>query len=117
MSYQAKSASAGGLTRRDRAVMEVLEEAAASGSVMPSMDEICTRLGIASKATVFRSFEDLEQRGYIRRHRHAARAIEILRPAGLTRDQRIEAILAEFCKTASPPSSVDALREILQRLL
>lgn len=49
------------------------------GSVAPSFDEIATAVDLKSKSNVVRLLDALEERGYIRRTRGRARAIEIVR--------------------------------------
>src|SRR3546814_4612694 len=51
----------------------------ASGGVSPSFAEIRDRLGLEARSGVFRLVDALEARGHIRRLRHRARAIEVIR--------------------------------------
>lgn len=47
------------------------------GGVCPSYDEIRETMGLASRSGVFRMLNELEERGYIQRLYHRARAIDL----------------------------------------
>ncbi len=47
--------------------------------IAPSCEEIAAALGLASKSGVSRLLRGIEERGYIRRLPHRARAIEVIR--------------------------------------
>lgn len=49
--------------------------------VSPAFSEILEALGVSSKSAAHRLLTGLEERGYIRRLPHRARAIDVLRPA------------------------------------
>jgi repressor LexA len=68
------------LTPRQREILAALEEGIARTGYAPTVRELCTALGLRSTATVHQHLHQLEQRGYIRRSAHHARAIEFLVP-------------------------------------
>lgn len=71
------------LTSRQKLVLDYIEQVTHDrGGVAPSYKEIAEALDIASKNTVYRTVNALEERGFIRRLRDRARAIEVIRSSG-----------------------------------
>jgi SOS-response transcriptional repressor LexA len=66
-----------GLTPRQRELLAYLSER----ELCPSYAEIGNALGIGHKSAVISLLNGLEERGYIRRLKNRARAIEVLHPA------------------------------------
>lgn len=66
-----------GLTKSQADVLNALRTLTVDG-IAPSFDEIKDRVGLASKSAVHRILGRLEDRGYIRRLYHKARAIELI---------------------------------------
>ena len=73
------------LTRKQRELLQFIQERLADSGVSPSFDEMKEALGLKSKSGVHRLITGLEERGFIRRLPHRARALEIMR---LAEDQR-----------------------------
>jgi repressor LexA len=70
------------LTERQRQVLGFLRESEEHGQC-PSYKEIADRIGFNSNSNVHRVIIALEERGFIRRIPHRARAIEVIKPAGV----------------------------------
>ena len=66
------------LTRRQREILDYLNEYSGDHGYAPSFDEIAERFDYASLATVHEHLSNLERKGYIKRSYHESRAIEIL---------------------------------------
>jgi len=69
------------LTRKQLELLDFIRERVAAEGVAPSFDEMKDALGLRSKSGIHRLIVALEERGFIRRLAHRARAIEVLRPA------------------------------------
>ena len=69
------------LTQKQSELLAFLKSHMDIHDVPPSFDEMRDALGLASKSGIHRLVSGLEERGFIRRLRNRARAIEILRPA------------------------------------
>ena len=67
------------LTRKQRELLLFINERLGADGVSPSFDEMKEALGLKSKSGIHRLITGLEERGFIRRLPHRARAIEILR--------------------------------------
>ena len=67
------------LTRKQKDLLLLIRDRLAADSVPPSFDEMKTALGLRSKSGIHRLITALEERGFIRRLPHRARALEILR--------------------------------------
>lgn len=72
------------LTRKQKELLILIHDRVASEGVPPSFDEMKEALGLRSKSGIHRLITGLEERGFIKRLPHRARALEILRlPEGM----------------------------------
>ncbi len=69
------------LTRKQRELLQFIQDRLAETGVSPSFDEMKDALGLKSKSGVHRLITGLEERGFIRRLPHRARALEVMRLA------------------------------------
>lgn len=67
------------LTRKQLDLLEFIHERVQSDGVPPSFDEMKDALDLRSKSGIHRLITALEERGFIRRLAHRARAIEIVK--------------------------------------
>ncbi len=67
------------LTKKQLALLEFIHNRLQQDGVPPSFDEMKTALNLRSKSGIHRLITALEERGFIRRLAHRARAIEIIR--------------------------------------
>ena len=66
------------LTRRQRAVLDVIRDFIATHGYSPSLEEIGDALGLSSVATVHKHVTHLVEKGYVRRAWNQNRSIEIV---------------------------------------
>ncbi|EWY36827.1 LexA family transcriptional regulator [Skermanella stibiiresistens SB22] len=67
------------LTRKQYELLLFINDRLGEGAVSPSFDEMKDALGLKSKSGIHRLITGLEERGFIRRLPHRARALEVLR--------------------------------------
>jgi repressor LexA len=67
------------LTRKQRDLLEFIHRRVQRDGVPPSFDEMKEALDLRSKSGIHRLITALEERGFIRRLAHRARAIEIVK--------------------------------------
>ena len=67
------------LTRKQYELLIFIDKCLKKTGVSPSFDEMKDALGLASKSGIHRLILGLEERGFIRRLPHRARALEVLR--------------------------------------
>lgn len=67
------------LTRKQKELLLFIRTALAQEGVTPSFDEMRQALGLKSKSGIHRLIMGLEERGFIKRLPHRARALEILK--------------------------------------
>jgi repressor LexA len=67
------------LTEKQHQLLMFIDERLSASGVAPSFEEMKNALGLHSKSGVHRLVKALEERGFIRRLPHRARALEILR--------------------------------------
>jgi repressor LexA len=70
------------LTRKQKELLLLIRDRLAVDGVPPSFDEMKEALGLKSKSGIHRLITGLEERGFIKRLPHRARALEILRMPG-----------------------------------
>jgi repressor LexA len=85
------------LTRKQHELLLFIHERLGQGGVSPSFDEMKDALGLKSKSGIHRLITGLEERGFIRRLPHRARALEVLRmPEGVEASRAKQAARAKF---------------------
>lgn len=67
------------LTRKQYELLMFIDESLKKGGVSPSFDEMKEALGLKSKSGIHRLITGLEERGFIRRLPHRARALEVMK--------------------------------------
>lgn len=91
------------LTRKQQELLLFINRRLSEGGVSPSFDEMKDALHLRSKSGIHRLITGLEERGFIRRLPHRARALEVLRlPDGLG--------MAEAAATADKPFSPNVIK-------
>ena len=70
------------LTRKQHELLRYISDRLAEDGICPSFDEMKDALGLKSKSGVHRLITALEERGFVRRLRYRARALEVLRSPG-----------------------------------
>jgi repressor LexA len=84
------------LTRKQRELLKFIQERLADTGISPSFDEMKEALGLKSKSGVHRLITGLEERGFIKRLPHRARALDVVR---LPEDQTAKAVQAQAPRT------------------
>lgn len=85
------------LTAKQKELLLYIHNHIKEDGVSPSFDEMKTALNLASKSGIHRLITALEERGFIRRLPHRARALEVLK-------------LPESATTSAPPRGRQAFR-------
>jgi repressor LexA len=67
------------LTRKQLELLQLIDERMRRDGVPPSFDEMKDALGLRSKSGIHRLITALEERGFIRRLAHRARALEVVK--------------------------------------
>lgn len=78
--HQFPGSAAGGLTDRQRRILETIKESVESRGYPPSMREIGESVGLTSTSSVKHQLSALETKGFLRRDPHRPRAIEVVLP-------------------------------------
>ena len=96
------------LTRKQLDLLKFIHARSLQSGVSPSFDEMKEALNLRSKSGIHRLITALEERGFIRRLAHRARAIEILKmPEGMETPRPSNVIEADFSR--KPPSAVELM--------
>jgi repressor LexA len=89
------------LTRKQHELLTFIDHHLKSTGFSPSFEEMKSALQLKSKSGIHRLISALEERGFLRRHHHRARALEVLR---LPEAIGVRAAAAEPPPTAAPPA-------------
>ncbi|OPZ07803.1 MAG: LexA repressor [candidate division BRC1 bacterium ADurb.BinA292] len=106
------------LTRRQREMLNVIEQFIEENRYSPTLEEIADQLGLSSLATVHKHLQNLEQKGLIRRQWNHSRAIEVtskarVRGNGLPLMGEVAAGLP--IEAIENPEYIDVPRELVGR--
>lgn len=75
------------LTKKQHQLLTFIDEHISEKGISPSFDEMKEALNLKSKSGIHRLISALEERGFLRRLRHRARALEVLkRPEEMARE-------------------------------
>jgi repressor LexA len=91
------------LTRKQHQLLLFIHQHLGEHGVSPSFDEMKNALGLRSKSGIHRLITALDERGFIRRLAHRARAVEILRLP-----ENLRAVTESGSAPATPPTAAPA---------
>lgn len=92
------------LTKKQKALLIYIHERMSVDDIPPSFEEMKDALGLKSKSGIHRLISALEERGYIQRLPHRARAMEIIRlPDSFAKN---DTSMAEEPKPAAPSAAI-----------
>src|SRR6056297_4360727 len=102
------------LTKKQLDLLEFIHKRVQRDGVPPSFDEMKDALDLRSKSGIHRLITALEERGFIRRLAHRARAIEIVRLPDMIADggqdrSRFVPRVVEGDRRSAPPKPANAL--------
>ena len=66
------------LSKRQKQILDFLQEYVAENGYAPSYEEIADHFGLSSLATVHEHLENLRRKGYIRKSYNESRSIELI---------------------------------------
>ena len=96
------------LTRKQLELLELIDTRMKRDGVPPSFDEMKDALNLRSKSGIHRLITALEERGFIRRLAHRARAIEVVRmPEAL--EGRVARVIEGGAPPPPPPAPARAM--------
>jgi len=99
----------GMLTRKQYELLMFIDQRLRATGVSPSFDEMKDALDLKSKSGIHRLITGLEERGFIRRLAHRARALEVLRMPDNAADQPLPPPTRAFSPTVIKGSFSQAL--------
>lgn len=98
------------LTRKQMELLEFIQKRVAEDGIPPSFDEMKDALELRSKSGIHRLITALEERGFIRRLAHRARALEIVRlPEALEKTEEAPAFEPEVIDGGKRPRPAGAM--------
>ena len=92
------------LTRKQHELLSFIDSHLKESGVSPSFEEMKDALSLRSKSGIHRLISALEERGFLRRHHHRARALEVVRlPENLAQAPARRAAIATPPGAATTP--------------
>ena len=92
------------LTRKQHELLSFIDSHLKESGVSPSFEEMKDALSLRSKSGIHRLISALEERGFLRRHHHRARALEVVRlPENYAQTPARRAATATPPAGSSPP--------------
>jgi repressor LexA len=88
------------LTRKQHELLSYIDTHLKETGVSPSFEEMKDALSLRSKSGIHRLISALEERGFLRRHHHRARALEVMR---LPENMANQPLPVKRAVTAKPP--------------
>ena len=92
------------LTKRQREILDYLNEFIQQHGYAPSLEEIGQRFGLSSLATVHKHMTNLETKGFIKRSWNRSRSVELL--PGRTGSRSVDVPLLGYVAAGSPIEAV-----------
>lgn len=92
------------LTKRQREILDYLQEFIQQYGYAPSLEEIGRRFGLSSLATVHKHLTNLEEKGFIRRVWNRSRSVELL--AARTGQRAVELPMLGYVAAGVPIEAV-----------
>ena len=90
------------LTKKQHELLLFIDQRLTETGISPSFDEMKEALDLKSKSGIHRLITALEERGFIRRLAHRARALEVLHLPGKSASGSVEKPVAEPAPTFAP---------------
>jgi repressor LexA len=94
------------LTKKQREILDFIGEFAEDHGYAPSFEEIATRFGYASLATVHEHLENLRAKGYIRKGYNESRSIEVV-----PTEMKVAALPIPLMGTVAAGEPIEAIAE------
>ena len=97
------------LTRKQLELLDLIDTRMKRDGVPPSFDEMKDALNLRSKSGIHRLITALEERGFIRRLAHRARAIEVVRMPEALENRHVARVIDGGAAAATAPAPARAL--------
>jgi len=92
------------LTKRQREILDYLQEFIQQHGYAPSLEEIGRRFGLSSLATVHKHLTNLQEKGFIRRSWNRSRSVELL--SARTAHRAIELPMLGYVAAGAPIEAI-----------
>ncbi len=97
------------LTRKQKELFDYLKDYMTNNQISPSFEEMKLAVNLKSKSGIHRLITSLEQRGFIKRLKHRARAMEIVEKVSNNGDYSSESINIPLIGTIAAGEAIEAI--------
>ncbi len=97
------------LTKKQKELFDYLKEYITKNQISPSFEEMKEAVNLKSKSGIHRLITSLEQRGFIKRLKHKARAMEIINKVSNTENYNIESVNIPLIGDIAAGEAIEAI--------
>ena len=97
------------LTKKQKELFDYLNKYITNNQISPSFEEMKKAVNLKSKSGIHRLITSLEQRGFIKRLKHKARAMEIIQKNSNNDEGSIESISIPLIGTIAAGEAIEAI--------
>ncbi len=97
------------LTKKQKELLDFLKDYISSNQISPSFEEMKEAVNLKSKSGIHRLITSLEQRGFIKRLKHKARAMEIIEKVSNNNTTLIESISIPLVGAIAAGEAIEAI--------
>ena len=94
------------LTRKQHKLLLFIDSHLKQTGFSPSFDEMREAMGLRSKSGIHRLISGLEERGFLRRHHHRARALEVIQLPEMEEELPANVIRGSFARQKQDPVKI-----------
>ncbi|MCP1241197.1 transcriptional repressor LexA [Acetobacter lambici] len=94
------------LTRKQHKLLLFIDSHLKQTGFSPSFDEMREAMGLRSKSGIHRLISGLEERGFLRRHHHRARALEVIQLPEMEEELPANVIRGSFTRQKPDPIKI-----------
>ena len=100
------------LTRKQKELYDYLKKYINNNQISPSFEEMKEAVNLKSKSGIHRLITSLEQRGFIKRLKHRARAMEIIEKNTKNNDNTMESVNIPLIGAIAAGEAIEAIENI-----
>ncbi len=97
------------LTKKQKELLDYLKDYISNNQISPSFEEMKAAVNLKSKSGIHRLISSLEERGFIKRLKHKARAMEIVDKFSKNYDNSLDSINIPLIGTIAAGEAIEAI--------
>ena len=99
------------LTKKQKELFDYLKDYISNNQISPSFEEMKDAVNLKSKSGIHRLITSLEQRGFIKRLKHRARAMEIIEKVSNNENTQMESVNIPLIGAIAAGEAIEAIEQ------